>query len=338
MGQLVNGVWHNVWYDTKSTGGRFVRTTTSFRNQIAPNTKFTPEAGRYHLYVSLACPWAHRTLVMGSLKGLFGKFDTLTELTPQSTFSGAIIPVHVVNPLMWENGWTFDTNYPGVTGDPVHKFSFAHQLYTKADPEYTGRVTVPILWDTKEETIVNNESQEICEIFNSAFDELDGVKKVNLLPAVVNTPEAKALNDMIYNTVNNGVYKSGFATSQEAYDENVHPLFDSLDKLEELLSKQRYLHGKELTLSDIKLWTTLVRFDHVYTTHFKCDKKALYRDYPNLSGFLREIYQMGDVSKTVSLKHIRDHYFRSHELINRFGIVSIGPSVDWNAPANREHL
>lgn len=336
MGQLVNGVWHNVWYDTKSTGGRFVRTVTAFRNRIAPNSKFTPEAGRYHLYVSLACPWAHRTLVVGTLKGLLGK-SVLNSLTPTTDQSDAIIPVHVVNPLMLENGWTFNKDFPGVTGDPVYHKDFMYQMYTTADPEFTGRVTVPVLWDTKEKTIVNNESQEICEIFDSSFDDLPGVAKgKTFLPKV--TEEQKELDEFIYHKINNGVYKSGFATSQEAYNENVYPLFDALDKIEERLSKQRYLLGNELTLSDIKLWTTLVRFDHVYTTHFKCDKKSLHADYPNLSGYLRDIYQTGNIRDTVSLPHIRNHYFRSHPTINPYGIISIGPDVDWNAPPKREHL
>lgn len=337
MGQLVNGVWHNVWYDTKSTGGRFVRTTTSFRNRIAQNSKFVPEKGRYHLYVSLACPWAHRTLVVGSLKGLFGDLK-LNSLTPSTSTESAIIPVHVVSPIMLENGWTFDKSYKYATGDPIYGKKYAYELYTEAEPEYTGRVTVPILWDTKLKTIVNNESQEICEILNSKFDSVEGVKKLDLLPSDVDLKKQKELDEMIYNTVNNGVYKCGFATSQDAYDENITLLFNSLDTLEYLLSKQRFLLGDRLTLSDVKLWTTLVRFDHVYVGHFKCDRKSLHADYPNLSAYLRDIYQTDGIAGTVNLDHIRNHYYRSHPTINQYGILSIGPQVDWHAPHNRSTM
>ena len=305
MGQLVDGVWQDTWYDTKSTGGRFKRSVSAFRNWLtadgAPGPAgeggFAAEKDRYHLYVSLACPWAHRTLILRKLKGL-----------------EPFISVSVVNPLMLENGWTFADDFPGATGDQLYHHQFLYQLYLQADPHYTGRVTVPVLWDKKQQTIVSNESAEIIRMFNTAFDELNG---------------------WIYDNVNNGVYKAGFATSQQAYDEAVEAVFTSLERLEQILGQHRYLTGNQLTEADIRLWTTLVRFDPVYVTHFKCDKRRI-SDYLNLYGFLRDIYQMPGIAETVSIPHIRHHYYRSHKTINPTGIISIGPQQDLNEPHGRD--
>ncbi len=324
MGLLVDGVWQDQWYDTKSTGGRFKRSTAAFRNWLTadgsagPNGEpgFKAEKDRYHLYVSLACPWAHRTLIVRQLKGLED-----------------LITVSVVNPLMMEHGWTFDSDFPGATGDTLYGHQYLYQLYLQANPQYSGRVTVPVLWDKKNQTIVSNESSEIIRMFNTAFDNL-GAKPGNFYPDAL-SDQIDELNGWIYDTVNNGVYKAGFATSQEAYDEAVSQLFVSLDRLEELLDKQRYLTGNELTEADIRLWTTLVRFDPVYVTHFKCDKHRI-SDYPNLYGFLRELYQMPGIADTVNFAHIRNHYYRSHKTINPTGIISIGPAQDLTVPHGRD--
>lgn len=325
MGQLVEGIWHNVWYDTKSSGGRFIRSNSQFRNWITPSGAagksgtggFKAEAGRYHLYVSLACPWASRTLMFRKLKGL-----------------EPFIPVSVVSPLMLENGWTFDKS-EGSTGDPLYNKEFLHQIYTTADPKYTGRVTVPVLWDIQNNTIVSNESSEIIEMFNSAFDGV-GAKPLNLFPEE-KLSSMQDVDSWIYDKVNNGVYKCGFATTQVAYEENVHPLFESLDRLEDILETSRYLTGNDITASDVRLFVTLVRFDHVYVTHFKTDKKRIV-DYPNLFGYVCDIYQIPGIADTVDLYHIRNHYFRSHPTINPFGIISIGPTIDWTQPHGREKL
>lgn len=323
MGQLVNGVWQDVWYDTKSTQGHFKRTTPQFRDWITadgqpgPNGSkgFKAESGRYHLYVSLACPWAHRTLLMRKLKGL-----------------EQMISVSVVHPLMLEHGWTFATDFEDTTGDQLFGFDYLYQVYLKALPEYSGRVTVPVLWDKQENTIVNNESSEIIRMFNSAFDHL-GAKPGDYYPETLRN-KIDDLNDWIYPNVNNGVYKAGFATEQTAYSEEVTNVFQALDKLEQILDKQRYLTGNQLTEADLRLWTTLVRFDPVYVTHFKCDYQRI-SDYPNLYGFLRDIYQMPGIAETVSFPHIRNHYYRSHKTINPTGIISLGPKQDLNAPHDR---
>lgn len=320
MGQLVDGVWHDVWYETQSTGGRFQRSNAQFRNWITPNGQPGPQGqngfpatqGRYHLYVSLACPWAHRTLLMRALKGL-----------------EALIPVSVVHPLMLEQGWSFANDFPAATGDPLYQHDYLYQLYQHAQPEYSGRVTVPVLWDKQQQTIVSNESAEIIRMFNDAFDGL-GAKAGDYFPPSLRT-EIDELNAWIYNDVNNGVYKAGFATSQQAYDEAVVPLFAALDRLEQRLSQRRYLLGEQLTEADLRLWTTLIRFDPVYVTHFKCDKRRI-SDYLQLSGFLRELYQLPGVAETVNMAHIRHHYYRSHATINPQGIISIGPELDLLAP------
>ncbi len=326
MGLLVKGEWHDQWYDTKSHNGEFVRSESQFRNWITRDgsagptgvSGFTAEAGRYHLYVSLACPWAHRTLIMRELKGLQD-----------------LISVDVVNPLMHEQGWTFAEGFTGSNGDNLYGSDFLHQIYTKADSEYTGRVTVPVLWDKKTETIVNNESAEIIRMLNTAFDHL-GAKEGDYYPEVQRT-EIDELNSWIYDQVNNGVYRAGFATSQQAYDQAVEQLFSALEKLEQRLSGQRFLLGQQLTEADIRLFTTLVRFDPVYVTHFKCDWKRL-SDYPALSGYLRDIYQHSGVAETVDMQHIRSHYYQSHTTINPSGVISKGPEFDLKAEHGREQL
>jgi len=323
MGLLVAGQWQNSWYDTKATGGHFERSAAQFRNWVtadgAPGPAgrggFTAAGHRYHLYVSLACPWAHRTLLLRKLKGL----ETL-------------IPVSVVHPLMLEHGWTFGTDFPGATGDPLYHKNFLYQLYLQADPHYSGRTTVPVLWDTLENTIVSNESADIIRMFNSAFDAV-GAQAGDYYPVALRG-QIDEINGWVYNQVNNGVYKAGFATTQEAYDDAVVGVFDALDRLEQILGRHRYLTGNRLTEADLRLWTTLIRFDPVYVTHFKCDRRRI-SDYLNLSGFLRDIYQLPGVAETVDFAHIRHHYYRSHATLNPHGIISIGPQQDLNEPHGR---
>eukprot|EP01055_Gregarina_sp_Pseudo9_P001373 Gregarina_sp_Pseudo_9__1372@NODE_1919_length_1251_cov_457_579208_g1780_i0_p1_GENE_NODE_1919_length_1251_cov_457_579208_g1780_i0NODE_1919_length_1251_cov_457_579208_g1780_i0_p1_ORF_typecomplete_len326_score61_59GST_N_2/PF13409_6/4_1e27GST_C_2/PF13410_6/6_8e19GST_C/PF00043_25/4_6e13GST_C_3/PF14497_6/3_3e08GST_C_5/PF16865_5/1_9e06GST_N_3/PF13417_6/0_0014GST_C_6/PF17171_4/0_019_NODE_1919_length_1251_cov_457_579208_g1780_i01231100 len=318
MGLLVDGVWQDQWYDTKSHGGKFVRSEARWRNKISKeaNAEFPPEAGRYHLYVSYACPWAHRTLIVRKLKGL-----------------ESLIPVHVVHPLMREHGWTFDQSLDGATGDPLYQLQYLHQLYTKDDPKANTRVTVPVLWDSKTQRIVNNESSEIIRMFNECFDDMGG-KPGHYYPENLRG-EIDTLNTWVYDEINNGVYKAGFATSQEAYDPAVRMVFEGLDKVEAILDKQRYLVGETFTEADIRLFTTLVRFDPVYTTHFKCDYKRL-MDYPNVHAYMREIYQMPGVAETVRPDHFRLHYYQSHVTINPTGIISIGPKDDLTKPHGRD--
>lgn len=325
MGLLIDGVWTDKWYDTSKTGGRFERQASSFRRWITPDGRPGPdgnpglpaEKGRYHLYVSYACPWAHRTLIMRALKGLEEMID-----------------VSVVHWRMLENGWTFEEG-PGVVPDPVIGADFLHQIYTLSDPGYTGRVTVPVLFDTRDQTIVNNESSEIIRMFNTAFDGL-GARPGDLEPAELRD-EIDRINDRVYKTVNNGVYRAGFATTQEAYDEAVGPLFDSLDWLEGLLGRRRYLAGDRLTLADIRLFTTLVRFDAVYVGHFKCNIRQL-TDYPNLWAYTRELAQMPEIAATIRMDHAKKHYYESHRTLNPSGIVPAGPDIDWSAPHGRDRL
>ncbi len=321
MGKLVEGVWHDVWYDTKSTGGRFVRANARFRNWITPDGKNAPtgkafeaEAGRYHLYVSYACPWAHRTLIFRKLKGLED-----------------MVGVSVVNHFMSSEGWTFHEG-DGVVPDPVMNAEFLHQIYTKADPEFSGRVTVPVLWDKKTETIVSNESSEIIRMFNSAFDHL-GATPGDFYPEALRA-DIDQVNERVYHTVNNGVYKCGFATTQEAYEEAFGELFETLDWLEERLSKQRYLIGEQATEADWRLFTTLLRFDPVYVAHFKTNLRRIV-DYPNLWAFTRELYQVPGVRDTVDMHHIKQHYYGSHKSINPSGIVPLGPIIDYEEPHGR---
>jgi glutathionyl-hydroquinone reductase len=322
MGLLIEGVWHDQWYDTKSTGGRFVRTEAAFRNWVMSDGSagpvgeggFEAEAGRYHLYVSLACPWAHRTLIFRKLKGLED-----------------MISVSVVHWRMLDDGWTF-ADGPGVVSDPIHAARSLHQVYTAAKPDYTGRVTVPVLWDKQRGRIVNNESAEIIRMFNSAFDHI-GAKPGDYYPEPLRK-DIDALNKRIYETVNNGVYRAGFATTQEAYDEAVVPLFNTLDWLDERLSRDRFLLGERQTEADWRLFTTLVRFDPVYVAHFKCNLRRI-ADYRHLSGYLRDLYQTPGVAETVNMQHIKGHYYESHRTINPTGIVPKGPVVDLEEPHGR---
>ncbi|MFJ6325814.1 MULTISPECIES: glutathione S-transferase family protein [unclassified Rhizobium] len=325
MGMLVDGIWHDVWYDTKETKGHFKRAASQFRNWITPDGAagatgtggFKAEAGRYHLYVSLACPWAHRTLI-------FRKLKKLEDL----------ITVSIVDPLMLENGWEFKGK-DGGTVDPLFGAKALWEIYVKADPHYSGRVTVPVLWDKQTGTIVNNESAEIIRMFNSAFDGLTGCRQ-DFYPTDLRA-EIDTLNDIVYDTVNNGVYKAGFATTQEAYEEGARRLFETLDVLDNRLSTRRYLFGERLTEADWRLFTTLVRFDAVYVGHFKCNIRRI-ADYPNLPGYLRDLYRIAGVAETVNLFHIKNHYYRSHRAINPTGIVPIGPELDFDRPHGRERL
>ncbi|MEL7114675.1 MAG: glutathione S-transferase family protein [Pseudomonadota bacterium] len=324
MGQLVDGVWHTDWYDTKKTGGKFVRKDAAFRNWITADGAagpsgvggFKAEPGRYHLYVSYACPWAHRTLIFRALKGL-----------------GDLITVSVVHPDMLTDGWTLDPDYPGATGDTLYGLPFARDVYLKAEPTMSGRVTVPILWDKQQETIVSNESSEIIRMFNSAFDEITG-NTLDFWPEARRS-EIEEVNERVYHTFNNGVYKSGFATTQAAYDEAVGALFETLDWLEDRLATQRYLVDGQVTEADWRLFPTLARFDLVYHLHFKCNIRRI-ADYPALAGFTRELYQWPGVAETVNFDHIVRHYHYSHETINPHRIVPINPVIDWMAPHKRD--
>jgi putative glutathione S-transferase len=319
MGLLVDGVWQDEWYDTESTGGRFVRKDSSFRSWIRADgsTAFAAEAGRYHLYVSLACPWAHRTLIFRVLKRLKDA-----------------ISVSVVHPLMGAQGWSFANpdGTPGVSGDPLNGAQHLHQIYTKADPSYTGRVTVPVLWDKQQGTIVSNESAEIIRMLNAELDAL-GDASLDFHPEPLRD-EIDAVNAFVYPLVNNGVYRCGFATTQEAYEEAFARLFFALDALEVRLAEDRYLLGDALSEADWRLFTTLVRFDAVYVGHFKCNQRRI-ADYPNLSGYLRELYQVPGVADTVDFSHIKRHYYESHTTINPTGVVPLGPELDLEAPHGR---
>ncbi len=324
MGLLVNGQWLDRWYDTTSSDGHFERDRARFRNWITADGSagpsgvggFKAEPGRYHLYVSLACPWAHRTLIYRKLKGL----ETMISLS-------------VVNPLMGTQGWTFDDD-DGVIPDPLgHRY--LHQLYTRCQPDYSGRVTVPVLWDKHQGCIVSNESADIIRMFNHAFDRV-GARPGDFCPEALQETIGR-LNRQIYDDVNNGVYKAGFATTQAAYEESVFPLFDRLDQLDAHLETNRYLVGSRLTESDWRLFTTLIRFDPVYHGHFKCNLQRI-ADYANLSGYLRELYQWPGVAETVNFAHIQQHYYRSHTLINPTGIVPAGPRQDLHVPHGRDRL
>jgi len=324
MGLLVDGHWQDKWYDTQSTGGgRFVRSEAQFRHWVTADGSagptgeagFKAEAGRYQLYVSLACPWASRTLIFRVIKGLRD-----------------MIAVSVVHPCMAEHGWTFDPT-PGVTRDPVADSRYLYELYLRADASYTGRVTVPLLWDLQRDTIVSNESADIIRMFNSAFDSV-GAKAGDYAPARW-LPRIDAINAEIYDRVNNGVYKAGFATEQAVYEREVRALFAELDRLKHLLSRQRYLLGEHVTEADWRLFTTLIRFDAVYYGHFKCNLRRLV-DYPNLWSYTRELYQWPGVAQTVDFSHIQQHYYRSHKTINPNGIVPLGPLLDLSRPGDRK--
>ena len=322
MGLLVEGKWFDRWYETKETGGRFQRQDSQWRDWVTADGKpaegrtrgFKAEPGRYHLYVSLACPWAHRTLIFRALKKLED-----------------VISVSVVHHYMGKDGWTFLAE-DGATGDTLHGLDFLHQVYTKADPLYSGRVTVPVLWDRQQETIVSNESREIIRMLNQAFDAW-GDATVDFYPEALRG-EIDRINALVYPAINNGVYRAGFATTQEAYEEAFGELFDALDQLEGRLSTQRYLVGDRVTEADWRLFTTLVRFDPVYVGHFKCNLRRI-ADYPNLSNYLRDLYQTPGVAGTVNMHHIKAHYYGSHATINPTGIVPAGPALDFDVPHDR---
>lgn len=322
MGLLQNGKWVDKWYDTKSSGGRFVRKDAAFRNYVTPDGSpgpggkggFQAEPGRYHLYISLACPWAHRTLIFRKLKGLED-----------------MISYSVVHWYMAGDGWTFEPG-DGVIADPINNAKFMHQVYTAADKEYSGRVTVPVLWDKQQNTIVSNESSEIIRMMNSAFDHI-GATPGDYYPEELRE-EIDSVNERVYHSLNNGVYKCGFATTQTAYEEAITPLFDTLDWLEERLSKQRYIAGNQISEADWRLFTTLVRFDPVYVGHFKCNIRRI-ADYPNLSAYVRELYQIDGIAETVNMTHIKHHYYASHDTINPSRVVPVGPDIDYTLPHGR---
>lgn len=325
MGLLVDGQWQDKWYDTKASEGRFEREDAGFRNWVTADGSagpsgiggFKAEPNRYHLYVSLACPWAHRTTIYRKLKGLED-----------------MISLSIVHPFMGDKGWTFAEGV-GVIADPIVKADYLYEVYIAAKPDYTGRVTVPVLWDKETNTIVSNESSEIIRMFNSAFDEV-GATAVNFLPTEL-LAEIDTVNEFVYSAVNNGVYKVGFATTEAAYKEAVVTLFDALDTLEARLVDQRYLLGDMITEADWRLFTTLVRFDAVYVGHFKCNIRRIV-DYPNLWGYLRDLYQVPGIAETVSIEHIKAHYYTSHANINPTRIIPVGPLLDFNAAHDRAHL
>jgi putative glutathione S-transferase len=325
MGLLIDGVWHNQWYDTKDSNGRFIRAESQFRNWVTidgaagptGSEGFRAEAGRYHLYVSYACPWAHRTLIFRALKQL------------QDAIS-----VSVVDHYMGGEGWTFFER-DGATADHLFGYKRLHEVYTRAAPEYSGRVTVPVLWDKQKNTIVSNESAEIIRMFNSAFDDY-GDASLDFYPEALRD-KIDEINALVYPNINNGVYRAGFATTQEAYEEAFTQLFNALDQVEQRLSRQRYLVGNRITEADWRLFTTLLRFDPVYVGHFKCNRQRI-SDYPNLSNYTRELYQVQGVAPTVNMTHIKAHYYGSHKNINPTGIIPLGPDLDYSAPHDRDRF
>ncbi len=322
MGFFVDGIWHDQWHDTAKTAGRFERQATRFHHWVTPDGKpgptgeggFEAKAGRYHLYVSLACPWAHRTIIFRKLKKL-----------------ESVIAMSAVSPLMGNAGWIFDWS-DGSTGDALYQSAKLADIYLLADPRYSGRVTVPVLWDSERRTIVNNESSEIIRMLNSAFDAFTP-DRADYYPAKLRK-EIDTINLFVYDNINNGVYRAGFATAQPAYEDAFRAVFSALDVLERRLAAQRYLIGDTLTESDWRLFPTLVRFDAVYVGHFKCNLRRI-ADYPNLSNYLRDLYQVPGVAETVSIDQIKRHYYGSHKTINPTGIVPLGPELDFTAPHDR---
>ena len=320
MGLLVDGVWQEDASRTKD--GQFIRPTTQFRNWVTPDGSpgpsgkggFAAESGRYHLYISLACPWAHRTLIFRKLKALEN-----------------IISLSVVSPNMLKDGWTFNVS-EGSSGDTANGKSKLSEIYLLAHTRYTGRVSVPVLWDKKQQTIVNNESSEIIRMFNSAFNTFTNVR-TDYYPESLR-PQIDKLNDLIYPNINNGVYRAGFATSQAAYEQAFGNVFDTLEELEQILSQHRYLAGDSLTEADWRLFCTLIRFDAVYYSHFKCNWRHIY-EYPNLSNYLRDLYQVPGIAETVSIEQIKQHYYYSQRHVNPSGIVPVGPQLDFAAPHDR---
>lgn len=319
MGLLVEGKWVDQWYDTKSSGGKFERQESQFRNTISDSVdaKYQAESNRYHLYVSLACPWAHRALIMRKLKSLDQHID-----------------VSVVAPDMLKNGWEFAA-FPEATGDKLYQYEYMHQIYTHTQANVSTRVTVPVLWDKKTESIVNNESAEIIRIFNSQFDSLTNNSN-DYYPLALRS-EIDDINELVYHKINNGVYKAGFATNQVAYEDAIGPLFEALEIMEDRLSKQRYLVDGQITEADWRLFTTLIRFDAVYVGHFKCNIKRI-ADFTHLSGYLRELYQIEGIAETVNFEHIKRHYYYSHEMINPTRVVPLGPVLNLDQPHGRQSL
>ncbi len=315
MGLLIDGKWRDKWYDTESSKGEFIREDAQFRYQLTADGadgSFPAAKDRYHLFVSLACPWAHRTLIFRKLKQLED-----------------YIGVTVVKPEMLQHGWELQQQ------TPLGHLDYLHQVYTAAKPDYSGRVTVPILWDKQTKQIVNNESAEIIRFFNSAFNHLTG-NDADFYPKPLRD-DIDSINSFVYKNINNGVYRAGFATTQSAYEQAFQQLFDALDLIEKRLSKQRYLLGSQLTEADWRLFTTLIRFDSVYVGHFKCNKQRI-EDYPNLSNYLRDLYQHPGIAETVDFDHIKTHYYYSHGQINPTRIVPVGPNIDYNRPHNRSFL
>lgn len=323
MNQLVDGVWTKGSIGASRKEGAYKRQNAGFRNWITPDGAagpsgqggFAAESGRYHLYVSYACPWAHRTLIFRELKGL----------APH-------VGVSVVHPVMGDEGWTFQTDFDGATGDPLFGADYLRDIYLRADPRMTGKVTVPVLWDKDRNTIVSNESSEIIRMFDSAFDALTG-STTHFWPEDLREA-IEAVNGRVYPNFNNGVYRAGFAATQAAYDEAIGPVFETMAWADETLSRQRYLTGERLTEADWRMFTSAVRFDTVYHTHFKCNRQWL-RDYPSLWAWTRELYQMPGIAATVRQDHITHHYYRSHPDLNPHGLIPINPVIDWDAPHGR---
>jgi putative glutathione S-transferase len=315
---LIKGQLKDDWFEKSSDEGEYVRKDSQFRDMITPAEA---EKDRYHLYVSYACPWAHRTLIFRKLKKLED-----------------MISVSVVHPFMGNHGWDFKDDYPGATGDTLYNFRRMHEIYTRSQPEYSGIVTVPVLWDKKKEVIVNNESSEIIRMFNTSFNHLldDETAALDFYPEN-KQEEIERINNLVYNNINNGVYRTGFATKQKSYEKAYNRLFNGLDEVEKILSQQRYLTGDQITEADWRLFVTLIRFDAVYVGHFKCNKKRIY-DYPSLYNFMLELYQWPGIAETVFFDHIKDHYYQSHEMINPTLIVPLGPEQDLNQPHNRDRL
>ena len=320
MGLLIDGKWHDQWYNTHSSNGEFIRQDAQFRDTIAIGGKYEPEAGRYHLFVSLACPWAHRTLICRALKKL-----------------ESIIGVTVVKAEMLDQGWQLCSSSDSEFADesPIQGIQFMHEVYTHAQKNYNGRVTVPVLWDKKTNTIVSNESSEIIRMLNTGFNTLTDVK-TDYYPQALQ-PDIDQINELVYDNINNGVYKTGFATTQAAYEKHFHNLFNTLDKIEERLNNQRYLVGNTITEADWRLFTTLIRFDSVYSSHFKCNLRQI-ENYENISNYIRELYQVEGVADTVNFEHIKVHYYYSHETINPTRVVPLGPQINYLSKHNRDRF
>ncbi len=319
MGLLVDGKWVDQWYDTSASGGEFIRQDAQFRNTIGEGSEFPVESNRYHLYVSLACPWAHRTLIFRKIKKLEQH-----------------IGVTVVKAEMLSHGWELsDEAIATFEKSPIEDIQYMHEVYTHMDANYNGRVTVPVLWDKKTKRIVNNESSEIIRILNTAFNELTDVK-TDYYPKALRT-EIDEVNELVYHAINNGVYKTGFATQQDVYEKHFKVLFNALDTIEARLDNQRYLVGNEITEADWRLFTTLIRFDSVYFGHFKTNLRQI-ENYQNLSNYLRDLFQQPGVSETVNFEHIKVHYYYSHDTINPTRVVPVGPEINYLSKHDRDRF